>query len=90
MSNISKDDLIEHIQELTDLYYQNHVNKGSEKLQSLVKELTAVAPLLQGKEQEEYLVMLKGLMEAMELKDFVMLADILIFDILEAIQSYEI
>lgn len=90
MDNISKNDLIEHIQELSDLYYQNQVNQGSQKLQSLVQELTAVAPLLQPKEQQEYLVMLKGFMEAMELKDYVMLADILTFDILEAISSYKI
>lgn len=90
MGNIKKDDLMEHIQELADLYYQNQVSKGSQKLQSLVQELTAVAPLLQPKEQQEYLVMLQGFMEAMELKDYVMMADILTFDILEAIYSYKI
>lgn len=90
MGNINKDDLIGHIRELADLYYQNQVSKGSQKLQGLVQELTAVAPLLQPKEQQEYLVMLQGFMEAMELKDYVMLADILTFDILEAIYSYKI
>lgn len=90
MGNYNKDELIEQIEELSDLYYQNRVKEGAEKLATLVKELSAVAPLLPAERQQEYLIMMKNFMEAMELKDYVMVADILTFDILETLQSYEI
>lgn len=90
MGDLNKDELLELIEELTDLYYQNRVKESGEKLTTLVKELSAVASLLPIEKQQEYLIMMKSFMEAMELKDFVMMADILTFDILEAMQSYDI
>lgn len=90
MQQHSKKEILENIQELADTFYQNHVQAGVERLPALVMSLTDVASNLHPEEQQEYQRLLQALMEAMEAKNYVMLADILTFDIMEAIRLYQI
>ncbi len=81
--------VIAHIQELTPLYYQNCPEKGTEQLQALIQELSGLEALIPREQQSRYIGILKNLMEAIEQRDFVMLADILTFDMLEFLQEDE-
>ncbi len=89
MNDQAKQLLLAHIQELSDLYYQNRAGEGSEKLKELIRELTTFAPTLSQDRQQEYMMALKSVMEAMELQDYVLLADVLSFDIADAFLAEE-
>ena len=82
MNDQAKQSLLAHIQELSDLYYQNRAGEGSEKLKELIRELTAFASTLSQDRQQ-------SVMEAMELQDYVLLADVLSFDIRDAFLAEE-
>lgn len=89
MDNQTKQSFHEHIQELADLYYQNQVGEGNKTLKELMPELMAFVSILPSNRQQEYIDALRNAMEAMELQDYVLLADILIFDIANAFLTDE-
>ena len=74
------------IQEITDLFYQNQLEQGIERLPELIKSLTVLAEEIEAEKQEGYTLKLKQLVEAMGLKDYVLLSDILVFELSDYIE----
>ena len=83
---MNKEELLQLIQDLTDVFYQNKAEEGVDKLPELVRRLSEFAEHLDARTMAGYITALKNLMEAMELGDYVMIADILTFDILDYIR----
>lgn len=81
-------DLIEELQMIADDFYQNKMNKGIKKMPELIRKLSEFVPHLRSGQQESFLVILKGIMEAMEMKNYIMLADMLVFDVKEMMEEY--
>lgn len=86
MDGQKKKQIISGIQEITDLFYQNQLEQGIERLPELIKSLTALAEEIEAEKQEGYTLKLKQLVEAMELKDYVLLSDILVFELSDYIE----
>lgn len=80
-------DLITELQTIADEFYQNKMKEGIAKMPDLVRKLSEFVPCLHSNQQEPFLVILKGIMEAMETKNYIMLADMLIFDVKEMIEE---
>lgn len=73
---------------ISDAFYQNEIGIGTEQLPEVIKDLTAIVPQLLPEQQSAYMAVLKNMMEAMEMKDYIMLADIMTFDITELLEQY--
>ena len=73
---------------ISDAFYQNEIGIGTEQLPEVIKDLTAIVPQLLSEQQSAYMAVLKNMMEAMEMKDYIMLADIMTFDITELLEQY--
>lgn len=73
---------------ISDAFYQNEIGIGTEQLPEVIKDLTAIVPQLLPEQQSAYMTVLKNMMEAMEMKDYIMLADIMTFDITELLEQY--
>ena len=86
MDGLKKKQIILGIQEITDLFYQNQLEQGIERLPELIKSLTVLAEEIEAEKQEGYTLKLKQLVEAMGLKDYVLLSDILVFELSDYIE----
>jgi len=86
MDGQKKKQIILGIQEITDLFYQNQLEQGIERLPELIKSLTVLAEEIEAEKQEGYTLKLKQLVEAMGLKDYVLLSDILVFELSDYIE----
>lgn len=86
MDGQKKKQIILGIQEITDLFYQNQLEQGIERLPELIKFLTVLAEEIEAEKQEGYTLKLKQLVEAMGLKDYVLLSDILVFELSDYIE----
>ncbi len=81
-------ELREDIQYVTDAFYQNRVKEGVRRLPELVQKLADKINGLDADVQQQYLGAVKLIMEAMEEKNYIMLADVLTFDISEILEQY--
>lgn len=83
------------IQEVADLLYQQQMTEGMQKLNDLLIEITELSGLLIEKTREEtkdfdeqkFLTTLTEAMEALKESDYVLLADILQYDLLEQLSE---
>lgn len=82
-------DLSEELKSVADDFYQNRNNKGIKRMPEIIRDLSEFMTCLKSEEQPEYLAILKGVMEAMETKNYIMLADMLVFDVVEVVERYE-
>lgn len=82
-------DLVQELKSVADNFYQNRNNKGIKAMPEIIRNLSAFMDRLQPEEQKEYLAVLKGVMEAMETKNYIMLADMLTFDIAKVVERYQ-
>lgn len=80
---ISRKNFVQDIQEVSDLFYQNQIEEGKRRMPVLIQKLSQMLATLPSDAQMELLPMLKSAMEAMEAGEYIMLADILTFDILD-------
>lgn len=80
--------LLEELKSVADDFYQNRNNKGIKRMPEIIRDLSEFMTCLKPEEQSEYLTILKGVMEAMETKNYIMLADMLVFDVGEVVERY--
>lgn len=73
------------ILEIADLFYQNRIKEGTERLPELIKLLTEIVKMLDVQKQKGFAELLNYVTEAIESKEYVLLADILVFEVLEEI-----
>lgn len=81
-------DLMEELESVADAFYQNRNNKGIKRMPELIRDLSEFMTSLKAEEQQSYLMILKGVMEAMETKNYIMLADMLVFDVARVVEAY--
>ncbi len=80
-------DVLDRIDSIADMFYQNQNKPGVEQLPQLVADLTAIAPEIAPEYSNQFINAIRGLMECMEQKDYILLADILIFELKEVLQE---
>lgn len=88
MENETKD-FLEELKSVADDFYQNRNNKGIKRMPEMIRSLSAFMTCLKPEEQQEYLTILQGVMEAMETKNYIMLADMLVFDVGKVVERYQ-
>lgn len=81
-------ELLEELKSVADNFYQNRNNKGLKSMPELIRDLSEFMTCLKLEDQQEYLGILKGVMEAMETKSYIMLADMLVFDVIKVVERY--
>lgn len=81
---------IEELQVIADAFYQTEIKFGTERMPNFVRELSEIVPFLEEKQQQNILVILKNVMEAMEAKKYIMLADILVFEVMDILEENQV
>lgn len=89
MENRSED-FLKELQDLADVFYQNQDKKGVKKLPELTRKLSEFMSELKPEQQQDFLVVLKGILEAIETENYIMLADMLVFEVGQRIEEYQI
>ncbi len=85
MDEKAKQKLLDQIQEVSDKFYQNKNQDGIVLMPSLIQNLTEMANTIPQEQQSLYYAGIKNLLEAFESKNYVLVADILVYDISELI-----
>lgn len=86
--NRLKIELQENIIHVSDMFYQNNIQNGNDELPQLIQQLTTFGGTLRQEDLPQYMVVLKSIMEAMECKDYILLADLLVFELNPLIDRY--
>ncbi|MBP3506705.1 MAG: hypothetical protein J6K43_09960 [Lachnospiraceae bacterium] len=84
------EDVIEELQVIADDFYQNKIKSGTEKMPNFVQKLSEIVPYLEEKQQQNILMILKNVMESMEAKNYIMLADILVFEVIDILEENQV
>lgn len=85
MDEKAKQKLLDQIQEVSDKFYQNKDQDGIVLMPSLIQNLAEMANTIPQGQQSLYYAGIKNLLEAFESKNYVLVADILVYDISELI-----
>lgn len=88
------DESINMINKTTDLFYQEKISEGYNALNVTLSMINTIAGLLYEQQEEEYRdyfsklnVILKEAMDALEMKDLIMLADIFQYELKELFED---
>lgn len=84
-------EMINDIEEITDLFYQQQVIKGNEKMIPFIQKMTKAVDqmaIIDGFDSDALLEKLKEALDAMEDKDYVLLGDLMQYEIAEQLKSY--
>lgn len=73
--------ITEVLELVSDMFYQNRLEEGIEELPQLIKALAEAVQDVPEENQLRFTGALKDLMESMEQQDYVLVADILVFEI---------
>lgn len=85
MDNKDRQEVLKRINEVSDCFYQNKINTGISGMSELIKSLKEIIDRLPEEEQVVCYQHIKNLIEAYKTEDYIMTADILVYDILEMI-----
>lgn len=77
------DTVREEILDIADTFYQNRIAEGVKQLPKLIRLLSEESKDINEQKQKKYIELLNYVMEAMEQKEYILLADVLVFEILE-------
>lgn len=80
--------MIDKIDSICDMLYQENIQDAYVKLQELIKELMLSLAKLNEEEQADMVEALKPALEAMESNDTTLLADILQYEVKDRIEKY--
>ena len=79
--NKNQEELRNEIIKVSDLLYQNNLGEGVKAIPDLIRKLSVLGGMLTEEEMPSYTNVLKNIMEAMEIKDYVLLADLLVYEV---------
>ena len=68
---------------MADSFYQNKNEDGIKDMPELIGKLSDTAGILNPEKRKQYCITIKNLADAYEQKNYIMVADILSFDVLE-------
>ena len=89
MNQDSVQAVIEEINQVTELLYQEKIEEAYERLAGLIRNMIALtADITDEAEQADFVTVLKPALEAMEQQDYTLLADILQYDLVEKLEEY--
>ena len=77
----NQEELRNEIIKVSDLLYQNNLGEGVKAIPALIRKLSTLGSMLPGDMIPPYTNILKNIMEAMEIKDYVLLADLLVYEV---------
>lgn len=77
------DTVREEILDIADAFYQNRIAEGVKQLPKLIRLLSEESKDISEQKQKKYIELLNYVMEAMKQKEYILLADVLVFEILE-------
>ena len=83
----NKEAILEKIDKITDVFYQNRAEEGTKELPQLISELTEISAEISREKQGRFTNILKNLMESMTQQDYVLMADILVFEMKDLLQE---
>lgn len=78
----TRQELKMNILRITDLLYQNNLEKGIQEIPALIQVLAEFIPELQREDAENIVAVLKNVMGAMEMEDYILLADTLVYEVI--------
>ncbi len=81
MTREQNEKILIQLQKIADAFYQNRLEDGIAELPNFVQELNAYLMQLPSEVQGTCLLLIKNIMEAMESKEYVLLADVIIFEL---------
>lgn len=82
-----KEELLMQISEVATAFYQNRNADAMKKMPMLAKMMTAVLDTADERAKEKGCIVLKSLLEAYEQKEYVMVADILSYEVIDLIDK---
>lgn len=74
-------DIKRELREIADNFYQNRNIEGIQRMPAFIEVLTGRIEQLNEQEQMNYIVIMKNLLGAYEQKEYVMVADILNYEV---------
>lgn len=90
MENEKIQDLIQDLERVSELLYQDKKDEGYTILNPCIQKLSIFAGILTNEvDQIEFINLLKSALEAMEAENLTLLADIIQYDIINKIEQYE-
>lgn len=81
MREKQEDTVKKQILDIADILYQNRISEGVKQLPKLITLLSEKSKDISEQKQKKYIELLNYVMEAMEQKEYVLLADVLVFEI---------
>lgn len=79
---MEKKKVIKIIEKVADSFYQNRNRDGIKDMPELIENLSNMAEILNAEKQKQYCITIKNLADAYEQQNYIMVADILSFDVL--------
>lgn len=70
------------IEAIADLFYQNQLEEGIGQLQQLIQVLNEILEEKRYTDEQQYFNLLKNIMESIDDKNYIVLADLLVFELM--------
>ncbi len=85
---INSQQIRDELLKVSDAFYQNRIEDGLNVLPGFVQTLMAFAPCVKPEEIGNYSGILKDILGTMESKDYIMLADLLVYELDPLLGAY--
>lgn len=70
------------IEAIADLFYQNQLEEGIGRLPQLIQVLNEILEEKRYTDEQQYFNLLKNIMESIDDKNYIVLADLLVFELM--------
>ena len=74
------------IEAIADLFYQNQLEEGIGQLPQLIQVLNEILEEKRYTDEQQYLNLLKNITESIDDKNYIVLADLLVFELMSDIE----
>ncbi|MBS6465651.1 MAG: hypothetical protein KH381_02795 [Clostridium sp.] len=74
------------IEAIADLFYQNQLEEGIGQLPQLIQVLNEILEEKRYTDEQQYFNLLKNIMESIDDKNYIVLADLLVFELMSDIE----
>ena len=77
------------IEAIADLFYQNQLEEGRGQLPQLIQVLNEILEEKRYTDEQQYFNLLKNIMESIDDKNYIVLADLLVFELMSDTEIVE-
>lgn len=85
---VHSSELQEDIIQVSDCFYQNRIQNGIDIIPEFIQKLMTFSSQIKQEDVQGYTYILKNIMETMESKDYILLADLLVFELQPLLSRY--